>query len=189
MRVIFGLGNPGKSYHLTRHNIGFILLDHIQNSYNVPFRPGKGDYYYCDLRISGERVMLVKPTTFMNNSGLAINQFLNYYKVDVNDSIVIYDDYHLPFGSLRFRQNGSAGGHNGIKSIIAHLGTKEFDRLKIGIGGQFKDPVNFVLSRFAKKELSDLEEILPEAFNGIKLWLKSGIGSTMNDYNRSINKE
>jgi len=188
LRVIFGLGNPGRSYQLTRHNAGFLLLDYIQDQYNIPFRPGKGDYYFCDLRISGERVFLVKPTTFMNNSGLAVNQFLNYFKVDIDDAIIAYDDYHLPLGTLRFRNNGSAGGHNGIKSIIAHLGSQEFNRLKIGIGDQFKDPVSFVLSKFAKKELTVLEEILPEAYNGINLWLTSGINQAMNEYNRSFNQ-
>ncbi len=188
MRVIFGLGNPGRSYHLTRHNVGFLLLDYIAGDYNIPFRPGKGDYYYCDLHISGERVMLVKPTTFMNNSGLAVNQFLNYYKVDLDDALVVYDDYHLPLGTLRFRRSGSAGGHNGVKSIIAHLGTQDFDRLRIGIGDQFNDPVSFVLSKFSKKELTVLEDILPEAYNGIKLWLTSGIDNAMNEYNRSFNQ-
>jgi PTH1 family peptidyl-tRNA hydrolase len=124
----------------------------------------------------------------MNNSGLAVNQFLNYYKVDPADALIVYDDYHLPFATLRFRGSGSAGGHNGIKSIIAHLGTQEFDRLRIGIGDQFKDSVNFVLSKFSKKELSVLEELLPEAYNGIKLWLSSGIDNAMNQYNRSFNQ-
>jgi PTH1 family peptidyl-tRNA hydrolase len=188
LRVIFGLGNPGRSYQLTRHNIGFILLDHIQGFSNIPFRPGKGDYYYCDLRISDERVMLVKPTTYMNNSGLAVAQFLNYYKVDLSDALIVYDDYHLPFATLRFRGNGSAGGHNGVKSIIAHLGTQQFDRLRIGIGDQFKDSVNFVLSKFTKKELSILEDLLPEAYNGIKVWLASGLDAAMNQYNRSFNQ-
>jgi len=188
LRVIIGLGNPGRSYHLTRHNVGFLLLDYIAGDYKIPFRPGKGDYYYCDLRISGERVALVKPTTYMNNSGLAVKQFLNYYKIDLADCLIVYDDYHLPLGTLRFRRSGSAGGHNGIKSIIAHLGTQDFDRLRIGIGDQFKDSVSFVLSKFSKKELSVLEEVIPEAYNGVKLWLKSGIDSAMNEYNRSFNQ-
>lgn len=186
MRAIFGLGNPGNRYRLTRHNIGFILLDYIQSQFEIPFSPGKGDYYFCKVYYSGNPVLLVKPTTYMNRSGLAVYQVLKYFPIEADDILVVYDDFHLSFGKLRFRAKGSAGGHNGIKSIISHLHSEEFDRLKIGIGSAFDDSVDFVLSKFAKDERKEIDSVMKTAYDGIKVWLESGVEEAMNEYNRNV---
>lgn len=186
MEVVFGLGNPGIRYRSTRHNIGFILLDYIIKDLGIPFRPGKGDYYFCELDLRGHKVLLVKPTTYMNNSGAAVGQVMEYFSVREDEILVVYDDFHLQLGVLRFRRKGSDGGHNGIKSIIAHLGTQNFNRLRIGIGGDFDDSIDFVLSSFGKDEQQKLELVLKHASDGIKIWLDEGIDRAMNEYNRNF---
>ena len=121
MRIVVGLGNPGKKYEHTRHNIGFKIVDSYTMLFKSLFKPGKGDYYFTEINDHDERILVVKPTTYMNNSGLAVKHVMKYYPVKLEDLLVIYDDYHLPFGTLRFREKGSNGGHNGVKSIIYHL--------------------------------------------------------------------
>ncbi|MGD9900085.1 MAG: aminoacyl-tRNA hydrolase [Calditrichaceae bacterium] len=186
MEVVFGLGNPGIRYRSTRHNIGFILLDYIKKDFIIPFRPGKGDYYFCELDLNGREILLVKPTTFMNNSGVAVRQVMEYFSVREDEILVVYDDFHLKFGTLRFRRTGSDGGHNGIKSIVASLETQNFGRLRIGIGGDFEDSIDFVLSSFSKDEQQKLEFVLKHAYDGIKIWLDEGIDRAMNTYNRNF---
>ncbi len=186
MRIVFGLGNPGKRYFFTRHNIGFILLDYIREQYKIPFRPGKGDYYFLRFEIDDEPVMLVKPTTFMNLSGIAVRQVLERFPVDLDKILVVLDDFQLPFGSLRFRKKGSDGGHNGLKSIIENLGSEEFSRLRVGIGDHFEDPVDFVLSEFDAREKEQLKELLPIAHQGIVVWIREGIEQAMNRFNRQF---
>jgi len=183
VQVIFGLGNPGLRYRLTRPNAGFILLDYIQDLYKIPFSPGKGDYYFCEVIINNRPVILVKPVTYMNLSGLAVNQVLEYFNIAISDLIVVYDDFHLPFGSLRFRARGSSAGHNGIESIVGALGTYEFSRLRIGIGSAFIDAIDFVLSPFDKDELRNLGILLKTAYAGLQTWAELGIQKAMNDYN------
>ena len=187
MHVIFGLGNPGKRYLNTRHNIGFILLDYIQSIYKVPFRAGKGDYYFMQFELGHETVLCVKPTTFMNLSGIAVHQVVEQFEVDLNNILVVLDDFQLPFGTLRFRKKGSAGGHNGLKSIIAELGTETFARLRFGIGDNFEDPIDFVLSDFTPSEIEGLREVLlPAAHQGIVVWVKEGIDQAMSQFNRQF---
>ena len=187
MHVIFGLGNPGKRYLNTRHNIGFILLDYIQSIYKVPFRAGKGDYYFMQFELEHETVLCVKPTTYMNLSGIAVRQVVEQFDVDLNNILVVLDDFQLPFGTLRFRKSGSAGGHNGLKSIIAELGTETFARLRFGIGDDFEDPIDFVLSDFTPSEIEGLREVLlPAAHQGIVVWVKEGIDQAMSQFNRQF---
>ncbi len=186
MHVVFGLGNPGKRYLNTRHNIGFILLDYIQSIYKVPFRPGKGDYYFMEWSLNGETILGVKPTTYMNLSGIAVRQVVESFGVELSDILVVLDDFQLPFGTLRFRKKGSAGGHNGLKSIIAELGSESFARLRFGIGNHFEDAVDFVLSEFSPAEIEGLKQLLPIAHKGIVTWVKEGIDAAMNQFNRQF---
>lgn len=159
MKMIVGLGNPGTKYQETKHNIGFITLDEIAYRLNISFKKSQFEADIAEFFIGTEKVMLVKPLTFMNESGRAVGPLMTYFGVEEKDLIVIYDDLDLPIGQIRLREKGSAGGHNGIKSLIAHLGTKEFPRIKVGIGRpQGKIPVvHHVLTGFSKE---NHEEIL-----------------------------
>jgi PTH1 family peptidyl-tRNA hydrolase len=184
--VICGLGNPGRRYRLTRHNIGFIFLEYIQKQLNISFKPGKGEYNYCKAEIDNQPVLLIQPLTYMNLSGLAVSQVLEYFKLNSDDLLIIYDDFHLPFGELRFRKKGSSGGHNGIDSIIYHMNTEVFDRLKIGIGDSFQNSVDFVLSKLNKKERDQIELIMKIAYEAMNVWLTQGIDVAMNQFNRKV---
>ena len=186
MKVICGLGNPGRRYRLTRHNIGFVFLDYIQNQLNISFKPGKGDYNYCEAEIADQPVLFVQPLTYMNLSGTAVIQILEYFCVNPDDLLIVYDDFHLPFGELRFRKKGSSGGHNGIASIIYELETDIFARLKIGIGDQFEDSVDFVLSKFSKLERKQIESLMKNAYEALNIWLTQGIDIAMNHFNRKV---
>lgn len=184
--MICGLGNPDRRYRLTRHNIGFIFLEYIQKQLNISFKPGKGKYNYCKTEIDNQPVLLIQPLTYMNLSGLAVSQALGYFKLNSNDLLIIYDDFHLPFGELRFRKKGSSGGHNGIDSIIYYMESEVFDRLKIGIGDDFEDSVNFVLSKLSKKEQDQIELIMKSAYKAMNVWLTQGIDVAMNQFNRKV---
>jgi PTH1 family peptidyl-tRNA hydrolase len=183
--AIFGLGNPGKKYQDTRHNIGFIVLDYIALNAGIPFKYGKGDYYFADMMFEGEKVMLAKPTTYMNESGLAVHHLNNYFKLSIDAMLIVYDDFQLPLGTIRFRQRGSDGGHKGIKSIIETLGTTAVNRLRIGIGDPNRGAVDYVLSPFNRQDRKTLAEILPIVSDGIKCWITQGIERAMTLYNRS----
>ncbi len=184
--MICGLGNPGRRYRLTRHNIGFIFLEYIQKHLNIAFKPGKGAYNYCKTDIDNQPVLLIQPLTYMNLSGLAVSQALEYFKLNSDDLLIIYDDFHIPFGELRFRKKGRSGGHNGIDSIIYHMNTEVFDRLKIGIGDDFEDSVDFVLSKLYKKERDQIELIMKSAYEAMNVWLTKGIDVAMNQFNRRV---
>ena len=186
MFVIIGLGNPGKKYSLTRHNVGFLLLDFIADKFNIPFRAGKGDYYFVQLKIDNQECLLIKPTTFMNNSGLVFDQLEEHFFADLEKMLLVYDDFHLPYGRIRFRKKGSDAGHNGIKSVIYYLGSNEFDRLKIGIDNDFDTPIDHVLSSFNEDEFKEFPKILSSAYKGIETWVSSGIDLAMNNHNRNI---
>jgi len=184
--VIVGLGNPGKKYLTTRHNVGFLLIDYIIDKFNIPFSAGKGDYYFGHCQIANQECLLIKPTTFMNNSGLVLDQLEETFSIELDKMLLVYDDFHLPFGTIRFRQRGSDAGHNGVKSIIYYLGSDEFDRLKIGIDDAFDNSIDHVLGKFTKDEIKDLPKILSSAYNGIETWVSSGIDLAMNNHNRNI---
>jgi PTH1 family peptidyl-tRNA hydrolase len=183
--ALIGLGNPEKRYDNTRHNIGYKIVDHFAAFDPIPFKAGKGDYYYKQIRIGNKTVLISKPTTYMNLSGFAVRQVVDYFKINIEDLLVICDDFNLPFGTLRYRVKGSEGGHNGLRSIIYQLGTEDFNRLRFGIGDAFSNARSYVLDRFSKKENQYLEELLPVCSDSIENWLKNGIDDTMNKFNRN----
>ena len=157
--IIVGLGNPGIKYEKTRHNVGFMFVDVVAKANSATFKLDKNlEAMVAEIYIKNEKHILVKPITYMNNSGNAVYKVLNYYKkenkIDVNDLIVIYDDMDLPLGSLRIRKNGSSGGHNGMKSIISCINSTEFKRIRIGIGRPENNQIDHVLGKFSKNEIN-----------------------------------
>lgn len=185
MKIIVGLGNPEKKYDGTRHNIGFSVIDRISDEYNISLDIKKHKGLCGKGVIAGEKVVLVKPLTYMNLSGECVREVMDFYKVTPQDIIVIFDDISLPPGKIRIRPKGSAGGHNGIKSIIAHLNSEEFPRIKCGIGDKPKgyDLADYVLSHFGKEELSDIEEGKQKALKACECMILQGIDAAMNQYN------
>lgn len=185
MKVIVGLGNPEKKYDGTRHNIGFSVIDRISDEYNIPLDIKKHKGLCGKGVIAGEKVVLVKPLTYMNLSGECVREVMDFYKLTPQDIIVIFDDISLPPGKIRIRPKGSAGGHNGIKSIIAHLNSEEFPRIKCGIGDKPKgyDLADYVLSRFGKEELSDIDGGRQKALKACECIILQGIDAAMNQYN------
>ena len=186
MHIIIGLGNPTDNYRATRHNVGWDAITRISDDYRIPLE-GKRHKAICGKgAIEGEKVVLAQPLTFMNLSGESVRQLLDFYKVTPKEIIVIYDDISLEVGQLRIREKGSAGGHNGMKSIISHLGTNEFPRIKIGIGDKPKgwDLADYVLSRFQGEEQVAIREALKDASEACRMIITSGIEATMNQYNK-----
>lgn len=185
MYIIAGLGNPTKEYDKTRHNVGFEVIDKLADRYDIDVSERKHRAFCGRGVIEGQKVLLVKPQTFMNLSGESLRSVLDYYKVLPEELIVIYDDISLPPGQLRIRLKGSAGGHNGIKNIIAHLGTQEFPRIKVGVGGKppRMDLKDYVLSRFSKGEQELMDEAFQEAAQAVVMMLGEGADRAMNHFN------
>lgn len=185
MYIIAGLGNPGAQYAGTRHNAGFSVIDELADRYNISVDTAKHKGMIGKGVIEGQKVILVKPMTYMNNSGECIRGVMDYYKADISELIVIFDDISLEPGKLRLRQKGSAGGHNGIKSIIAHLGTEQFKRIKYGVGDKPKgwDLADWVLSKFPTDVYEALREGNKKACDAVACILTEGIESGMNRYN------
>ena len=185
MKLIAGLGNIGPKYTFTRHNAGFMLIDSIAINSGLTLKDNsKLKCLMTKFQHGNEEYLLIKPTTFMNLSGEALRAVVDYYKMDLNDILIVYDDLSLELGKIRFRPNGSDGGHNGIKSVIQHLGTKNIARLKIGIGPQPSIPSEvFVLQNFSKEELETLKETLTIAKEGIACYFTEGMQETQNKYN------
>jgi PTH1 family peptidyl-tRNA hydrolase len=185
MKLIVGLGNIGEKYTWTRHNVGFMVVDKWAIQNDITFKENKK--LLCNLvkfKKGSEDIILIKPTTYMNLSGDAISSVMSYYKIAVEDLLVIYDDLSIELGKIRFRPDGSDGGHNGIKSIIKSLGTTNFARLKIGIGPQPPIPAeDFVLQNFYKSQLDQLKPVLKTAVEGIEFYLDEGMQKTQNFYN------
>ncbi|HGI4001993.1 TPA: aminoacyl-tRNA hydrolase [Streptococcus agalactiae] len=187
VKMIVGLGNPGSKYNDTKHNIGFMAVDRIVKDLDVNFTEDKN--FKAEIGsdfINGEKIYFIKPTTFMNNSGIAVKALLTYYNISIKDMIIIYDDLDMEVGKIRFRQKGSAGGHNGIKSIIAHLGTQEFDRIKVGIGrpnGRMT-VINHVLGKFDKNDEIMILNTLDKIDNAVNYYLQTNdFQKTMQKYN------
>lgn len=185
MKLIIGLGNPGKEYTKTRHNIGFEAIDALADHDNINVGKSKFKALYGEGNLGNEKIVLVKPQTYMNLSGESVKAFATWYKVDPKDILIIYDDVSLPPGKLRIRMKGSAGGHNGIKSIIQHLGTDEFERIKVGIGEkpQGWNLADYVLSRFTNAEIKTIEETMDDVVSATHLIVEKGIQDSMNKYN------
>jgi len=180
--IVFGLGNPGRQYEDTRHNIGFMLLDRIAEADGASF--SSVAKFQAHIAKLGDGTILVKPQTFMNLSGRTVRQLMSFYKWDADRMMVIYDDVALPLGHLRFREKGSAGGHNGIKSIIDHIGGNEFPRLKLGIGAARPGAMtNHVLGKFTAEESEDLENMLATALEAVQVSRSQGIALASNRFN------
>ena len=185
MKLITALGNIGDKYNFTRHNAGFMAVDYWSVNENFSFKTeNKLKCMLTKIKYNNNDIIIIKPTTYMNLSGEALSQVMNYYKIDISDILVIYDDINLDLGRLRYRPSGSDGGHNGIKSIIQHTGTNKFDRLKIGIGPQPNLPSEvFVLQNFTSEQTPLLKETLKKAVESIKFYLDNGIEKTQNKFN------
>lgn len=186
MKIIAGLGNPTKEYEGTRHNIGFSVIDKLADKYNISMNEKKHKAICGKGMIEGEKVILLKPQTYMNLSGESIVDAVNFYKVDPEeDVIIIYDDIDLDVGKLRIRAKGSAGGHNGMKNIIAHLGTQVFPRIRVGVGAKPKDwdLADYVLGRFPKEELPEIEAGRETACEAVKIIVSQGVEAAMNRIN------
>lgn len=186
MYLIVGLGNPGKQYEMTRHNIGFHTIDYIADQYNVKVNKLKFKALFGEISVGGEKTFLIKPQTFMNLSGESIAEFARFYKVPPENIIIINDDISLDTGRIRVRAKGSAGGHNGLKSIIYQLQSDNFPRIKMGVGApQHKDYdlADYVLGRFTKEEIPVMEDAIIRASKAAEEIIKNGAQSAMNKYN------
>ena len=189
MYIIAGLGNPTREYEGTRHNVGFMAVDALAKKYGISVDCMKHKSLVGKGMINGNKVMLVKPLTYMNLSGEAVREVIDYYKADAeSELIVIYDDVSLDVGQLRIRKKGSAGGHNGIKNIIANLGTDVFMRIKVGVGEKPReyDLIDYVLGHFSKDELEIMRENFERIDGAVSLMIEGEVDKAMNDYNRKV---
>lgn len=181
MKLIVGLGNPGKEYVKTRHNIGFMALDNYLA--NVDFKV-KDNYSVLEKNINNEKVIFLKPLTFMNESGLAVRKVVDYYNINIEDILVIYDEMDFEVGDFKIKASGSSAGHNGIKSIIKHLGTENFKRIRIGISKPKGNSIDFVLGKFSKEDYEKIKEVLDIINNVIDDFLILDFEKLMSKYNR-----
>ncbi|WP_370295130.1 aminoacyl-tRNA hydrolase [Rossellomorea marisflavi] len=185
MKLIVGLGNPGSRFDQTRHNIGFDIIDALADNLGTPLDQSKFKGVYGIHRHNGEKIVLLKPLTFMNLSGESIVPLMDYFDIANEDLLVIYDDLDLPVGKIRLRQKGSAGGHNGIKSTIAHLGSQNFNRIRIGIDR----PTNgmsvpdYVLGKFSKEDQAELDKVIASSVEACKTWFEKPFIEVMNHFN------
>ena len=185
MKLIVGLGNKGREYENTRRNMGFMLVDRYLQYKNITDKfKEKFNAMYIETTINNEKVIFIKPMTYMNNSGIAVRAFLDFYKLNSEDVLVISDDLDLDLGKFRLRRNGSSGGHNGLKSIISHLGTDNFKRLRIGISNDKDDVINYVLSKFSKKELNEIDIMFDTLVDVLDDYFVMDFTFLMSKYNR-----
>lgn len=192
MFIIAGLGNPGKNYDNTRHNIGFETLDALASKYGIDIREKKHKGLIGKGVINGNKVVLVKPQTFMNLSGECLREVCDYYKADPeSEVVVIYDDITLDVGGIRVRKKGSAGGHNGMKSIISNLGTEGFMRVRVGIGEKpaRMDLADWVLGHFPSSDRENLNSAINDAIDAVNMLMAGDCDEAMNRYNRKVNRE
>lgn len=192
MFIIVGLGNPTKEYEGTRHNVGFDVIDAIADKYNISVTERKNRAFCGKGIVAGQKVLLAKPQTYMNLSGESVRGLLDYFKIDEEtELIVIYDDVSLDVGQLRIRKKGSAGGHNGIKNIITHLGSNVFQRIKVGVGEKPKeyDLADYVLGHFSKAEKELMEDGYKHAIEAVEMILQGEIDAAMNRFNKKVVRE
>jgi len=191
MFIIVGLGNPTKEYQATRHNIGWDAITRLSDDFNIPLNSKKHKAICGSGIIEGEKVLLAQPQTYMNLSGECVRELVDYYKITLDQLIVIYDDINLEPGQLRIRKKGSAGGQKGMKSIIEHLGTDEFARIRIGIGDKPPgwDLADYVLSRFTAEEQPVIRQALKNASDACRMIISSGIDAAMNKYNKRMGSD
>lgn len=186
MKLIIGLGNPGAKYRATRHNIGFAVVDELARTLSLTFNQSKFKSIYAEGRIGTEKIILVKPQTFMNLSGESVQAWLDFYKLSTDDFLIIYDDMDLSAGKIRLRLKGGSGGHNGMKSIIQQIGSKDFNRIRVGVGRPYQKQsvISHVLSPFKKEDEAAVKEALYKSVDAIKYWANNHtFEETMNQYN------
>ncbi len=187
VKLIAGLGNPGARYARSRHNVGFMIADRFAREHEMNFLRRRFNAEVAEGEVTGKRVIVIKPHTFMNSSGDAVGKFFSFYKVAPHDLLVIYDDLDLPLGKLRLRPRGSSGGHHGMESIIAHIGTSDFPRLRVGIGRPNPDAdIDHVLGEFEADEMRVMNETIARAAQAIDVWLADGITKAMNEFNSDV---
>ncbi|WP_017186522.1 aminoacyl-tRNA hydrolase [Alkalibacillus haloalkaliphilus] len=187
MKCIVGLGNPGLKYKKTRHNIGFQVIDYIAKENGWKFKKDKFNAHYIQEVVNGEKVLLLKPQTYMNRSGQSVKEATDYFNIDAEDVLVIYDDLDLPTGKIRLRQKGGHGGHNGIRDIIAQLDTKEFNRIRFGIGRPESNEsvTDYVLGKFSKIEQADITPSIEKSKEACETWCEKPFLQVMNNFNQS----
>ena len=185
MYLIVGLGNPEEEYGQTRHNMGFNTINKIAEKYDIKVNKSKFHGIYENAIIENQKVILLKPQTYMNLSGISIKEVMDFYKIDLKDILVIYDDMDIEPGKIKIRKKGGSGGHNGIKSIIENIGTEEFSRIRIGIGRPTpeKDKINYVIGAISIEEKEKLEKGVEKSVEAVEEILKNGIDSAMNKFN------
>ena len=184
MKIIVGLGNPGSEYTKTRHNAGFMAIERLAQRHGITGVKTNFHAGVLDGRVAGHRCLLVQPMTFMNRSGLTVAEAVNFYKLDLQDLLILVDEAALPVGSIRLRATGSAGGHNGLRDIEEKLGTRDYPRLRIGVESPTRaSRKDFVLGRFSEDQLADLDPALNRACDAIESWLNDGIAKAMSLYN------
>lgn len=187
MYLIVGLGNPGPKYSHTRHNAGFMVLDRYAEKVGVKFENGPGPYHQAQFSSGTDQLLLIKPTTYMNLSGIALKYILeNIIDIDLSKVLIVLDDLDLPFGTIRFRQKGGSAGHKGLENILTTIDTEQIARLRIGIGDTPEDPIEFVLSDFKPEEFANLNIILDAACTGIDTFIRDGVKTAMNMHNRNL---
>lgn len=185
MKLIVGLGNPGSTYEVTRHNIGFMALDRIASYFNITFQKEKFQGTYCETIYNNEKIIFLKPLKYMNLSGEVVREYLNFFKISVEDLLIIHDDLDLTAGRIRLKLKGSSGGHNGLKDIERNLGTSEYKRIKIGISNdKTRDTKDYVLGKFSSEERDVLEPILTSMPELICEFVTLPFEQVMNHYNK-----
>ena len=185
MKLVVGLGNPGKRYDGTRHNVGFVVVDRLAAAPGVAGFQDRFDADVAEWHQDGEKILLMKPQTFMNLSGRCVRQAIDFYQIELTDLLVVCDDMALPLGKLRFRARGTHGGHNGLRDIQQHVGTTDYGRLRLGVDvpDEQKDAVDHVLGKFKPSEKPAIEDALQLAIQGVVTWVGQGIQKCMNQYN------
>jgi len=189
MRIIVGLGNPGREYASTRHNIGFMVVNELARRSSAEGAKKRFRSEIAEGRLHGEKIVLVAPQTYMNLSGHAVREAINWYHVTHEDLLIVFDDMDLPFGQLRLRDKGSAGGHNGLKSIIEQLGDTDVPRLRVGIGRGRSSATSHVLSRFSPDEEKALPDLIAKVADAVELWMTQGVAAAMNEVNQRPKRE
>lgn len=187
MKLIVGLGNPGRKYENTRHNVGFELLDQLARQHGSPLAKSKFEGQLADVAIDGQKVLLLWPHTFMNLSGRSVRAAIDFYKIPPEDLLVVCDEFHLPLGRIRLRPQGSSGGQKGLQSVLQQLGTEQICRLRIGVGPvpEHIHGADFVLGRFSSGERATANEMIERAANAARCWVAEGIEQSMNRYNKA----
>jgi PTH1 family peptidyl-tRNA hydrolase len=183
MKLIVGLGNPGKQYEKTRHNLGFMVIDYYANKKELKFKSSMQGMY-AELVVNGEKIILLKPQNYMNLSGDIVKRYFDYYNIKLDDLLIIYDDVDFEIGTFKIKRNGSSGGHNGIKDIINKLGTEYVSRIRIGVSKNNSELADYVLKKLPKADLETVSNLLPKISEAIDMFITEGLDPSMEKYNK-----